>query len=134
MFFTVFVHLQFLCYDRMVHNYLCHQCLSPEEFKSHSWWGVLDTTLCDQVCQTVASLGTPVSSTNKTDRHNITEILLKVVLNTIALTLPSCVVSCNPFISSLHPDDHKMSCILNSSRLKNIRTGNSVWLKLHFYL
>jgi hypothetical protein len=28
-------------------------------------------------------LGTPVSSTNKTDRHDITEILLKVVLNTI---------------------------------------------------
>ena len=27
--------------------------------------------------------GFPVSSTNKTDRHNITEILLKVVLNTI---------------------------------------------------
>jgi len=31
--------------------------------------------------------GTPVSSTNKTDRHDITEILLKVVLNTITLTL-----------------------------------------------
>ena len=29
------------------------------------------------------SPGTPVSSTNKTDRHDITEILLKVVLNTI---------------------------------------------------
>jgi hypothetical protein len=46
------------------------------------------TTLCDKVCQWLAtglwfSLGTPVSSTNKTDRHNITEILLKVVLNTI---------------------------------------------------
>ena len=32
------------------------------------------------------SPGTPVSSTNKTDRHNITEILWKVVLNTITLT------------------------------------------------
>ena len=31
--------------------------------------------------------GTPVSSTNKTDRHGITEILLKVALNTIALIL-----------------------------------------------
>jgi hypothetical protein len=29
------------------------------------------------------SQGTPVSSSNKTDCHNITEILLKVVLNTI---------------------------------------------------
>jgi hypothetical protein len=32
-------------------------------------------------------MGTPVSSTNKTDCHNITEIFLKVVLNTITLTL-----------------------------------------------
>ena len=30
--------------------------------------------------------GTPVSSTNETDRHDITEILLKVALNTIILT------------------------------------------------
>jgi len=29
------------------------------------------------------SPGTPVSSTNKTDRHDITEILLKVAVNTI---------------------------------------------------
>ena len=32
-------------------------------------------------------MGTPVSSTNKTDRHNIAEILLKVALKTISLTL-----------------------------------------------
>jgi hypothetical protein len=32
------------------------------------------------------SPGTPVSSTNKTNCHDITEILLKVALNTIALT------------------------------------------------
>ena len=49
---------------------------------------VLDTTLCDEVCQwlTVSqcfSPGTPVSSNNKMDCHNITEILLKVALNTI---------------------------------------------------
>ena len=31
------------------------------------------------------SPGTPVSSTNKTDRNDITEILLKVALNTISL-------------------------------------------------
>ena len=30
--------------------------------------------------------GIPVSSTNKTDRQNITEILLKVALNTIIIT------------------------------------------------
>jgi len=47
--------------------------------------GVLDTTVCDQVCLWLAtgrwfSPRTPVSSTNKTDRHDIAEILLKVAL------------------------------------------------------
>ena len=38
------------------------------------------------VCQHLCSfLGTPVSSINKTDSHDITEILLKMVLNTINL-------------------------------------------------
>ena len=52
---------------------------------------VLDTTLCDNVCQWFTagrwfSSGTSVSSTNKTDFHDITEILLKVALHTINLT------------------------------------------------
>ena len=43
--------------------------------------------------------GTPVSSTNETDRHDITEILLKVALNTITLTphpveVPMCTMLC----------------------------------------
>jgi hypothetical protein len=51
---------------------------------------VLDTTLYDIVCQSLAagrwfSPGTPVSSTNKTDRHEVTEILLKVAISTINL-------------------------------------------------
>jgi hypothetical protein len=33
-------------------------------------------------------LGTPVASTNKTDSNDITEILLKEVLNTITLSSP----------------------------------------------
>ena len=50
--------------------------------------GVLDTTLCEKVRQWLATGQrffpcTPVSSTNKTDCHNIPEILLNVVLNTI---------------------------------------------------
>jgi hypothetical protein len=53
--------------------------------------GVFDITLFDKVCQWIAtgrwfSPGTPVSSTNKTDRHDITEILLKLALNTIKQT------------------------------------------------
>ena len=52
----------------------------------------LDTTLYDNVCQRLAAgrwfyMGTSVSSTKKTDRHDITEILLKVALNTITITL-----------------------------------------------
>jgi hypothetical protein len=34
----------------------------------------------------VVSLGTPVSSTNNTDNHDITEIVLKVTLITISHT------------------------------------------------
>jgi hypothetical protein len=57
------------------------------EFEHHSWQGVLLTTLCDKICQLLAtgqwfSLGTLVSSNNKTDHRDITEILLKVALNT----------------------------------------------------
>jgi hypothetical protein len=49
------------------------------EFESSSWLGVLDTTLCDKVCQWLIaglwfSLGTQVSFTNKTDHQVITEI------------------------------------------------------------
>ena len=52
------------------------------EFKSRSWRGEPDTTLCDKVCQRLAtgwwfSQGTAVSSTNKTDCHDITEILFE---------------------------------------------------------
>ena len=59
------------------------------EFESRSWWGMLDAIICDQVCQWLAtcrwiSPDTPVSFTNqKTDSQDITEILLKVTLNTI---------------------------------------------------
>jgi hypothetical protein len=47
---------------------------------SHSWRGVLDTTLCYKVCQCLVtgrgfSAGTPASFTNKTDLHDITEIV-----------------------------------------------------------
>jgi len=78
-------------YGSWIYNYLCNQCLSPlmlwVQFSIRARW----TTLCDKVCQWLASgrwfsPGPPVSSTNKTDRHDITEILLKVALNTIKQT------------------------------------------------
>jgi hypothetical protein len=43
--------------------------------------------LPDEICRWL-SPGTPVSSTNKTDRHDINEILLKVALNTTNQTKP----------------------------------------------
>ena len=67
-----------------------HQCLSPLALwvRTPLRRDVLDTTLYDKICQWLAtdqwfSLGTPVSSTNKTYCHDITEILLKVALTTI---------------------------------------------------
>jgi hypothetical protein len=49
--------------------------------------GVLDTALCNTVCQWLAagswfSSGTPVSSSNKSDIHDITETLMKVAFKT----------------------------------------------------
>ena len=68
-------------YGSWVYNYQCNQCLSPLTL----WvWillrrGVLNTTLCDKVCQWFATgqcffPGTSVSSTNKIDRRAIAEI------------------------------------------------------------
>ena len=61
------------------------------EFEVRSGRCVLDTTLCDKVSEWLAtgrwfSPGPTVSSTNKTDRHDIAEILLKVALNTLKQT------------------------------------------------
>ena len=59
-----------------------------KEFESRSGGGVLDTTSCDVVWQWLA-IGrwfSLISSINNTDHHDIVEILLKVVMNTITLT------------------------------------------------
>jgi hypothetical protein len=77
-------------YGSWIYNYLCNQCLSPLTLwvRTPLRWGALDTTLCDKVCQWRAtgqwfSPSTQVSSNNKTDRRDITEILLKEALSTI---------------------------------------------------
>jgi len=79
-------------YGSWIYNYLWNQCLSPLMLWVRILLRqcVLDTTLCDKVCHWLAtgqwfSPGTPVFSTNKTDYHDITEILLKMMLNTINL-------------------------------------------------
>ena len=78
-------------YGNWIYNYLCNHCLSPLMLLARISIKARCTTLCDKVCQWLAkghwsSPGPPVSSINKTDRHDITEILLKVVLNTIKQT------------------------------------------------
>ena len=75
-------------YGSWIYNYLCNQYPSPLML----WvWipfrrDVPNASLCDKVCQWPAASWwfSSVSSINKTDRHDITEILLKVALNTIA--------------------------------------------------
>ena len=80
-------------YGSWIYNYLCNQCLSPLKLwvrtpfmsrciRYNTIWQSLSVT-CDR---SVVSLGTLVFSTNKTDHHDITEILLKVALNTINQT------------------------------------------------
>jgi hypothetical protein len=62
-------------YGSWIYNYLCNQCLSPLMLV----WILLSarrTTLFDKVCKWLEasqwfSLGTPISSTNKTDSHDI---------------------------------------------------------------
>ena len=92
-------------YDSWIYNYLWNQCLSSLMWVRISI-SARCTTLCDKVCQWLATgrwffPDPPVSSTNKTDRHDIAEILLKVALNTIKQT-----------------NTHTCICILNSSYIQ----------------
>ena len=78
-------------YGSWIYNYLCNQCLLPLLLWIRILIRVRCTTLCNKVCQWLAtgrwfSTVLPVSSTNKTDHHDITEILLKVAFNTIKQT------------------------------------------------
>ena len=69
------------CAISVYHHWSC-------DFVPRSWRGVPDTTICDTMSQWLAtgewfSPRTPVSPANKTDCHDIAEILLKVMLKTI---------------------------------------------------
>jgi hypothetical protein len=61
------------------------------------------------------STGTRVSSTNKTDRDDIAEILLKVVLNTINLNL-----ILTSFTSTMSEQVIKASLYVNTCTLKPV--------------
>jgi hypothetical protein len=88
---VVFTRLWPWSYGSWIYNYLCYQCLSPLMLWVRISIRARCTTLCDTVCQWLAtglwfSLGPLGSSTNKTNCHDTAEILLKVVLNTIKQT------------------------------------------------
>ena len=101
--------------------------------------------LCDEVCQWLAagrwfSPGTPLSSTNKMDCHDMTEILLKGALNIIIITptfiyevqvtvnseIIACIYYCNSSIASFH----KTSMLLND--LKKV-CSQQVWNKISWW-
>jgi hypothetical protein len=70
-------------HDSWTYNYLCNRCLSPLMLWVRISIRTRCTTLFDKVGQWFVtgrwfSPGPPVSSNNKTDRHHINEILLKV--------------------------------------------------------
>ena len=78
-------------YGSWIYNYICNQWLFPLMLWARISTRARCTTLCDKVCQWLAtgrwfSPGPPVSPTNKTERHDIAEILLKVALSTIKQT------------------------------------------------
>jgi hypothetical protein len=82
-------------YGSWIYNYLCNQCLSPLMLWVQISIRARCTTLCDKFCQWLAtgrwfSPCPPVSSTNKLDCHDVTEILMNVALNTIKQTKYVC--------------------------------------------
>ena len=109
-------------YDNWIYNYLCNQCLTPLMLWVRISIRARCTTLCDKVCQWLATgrcffPGPPGSSNNKTDRHDITEILLKVTLNTTkqtnkqTLLLPT---KCNKWcVLFLCTFDYFKRCLMN---------------------
>ena len=70
-------------YGSWIYNYLRNQCLSPLKLWIHG-----DTTLYDKVCQWLVTgrWFSLASSTNKTELHDITEIMLKMALSNIKLS------------------------------------------------
>ena len=83
--------------DRMVVGFTTTYVISAYhqwrcDFESRSWWCVRDTTLCNKSCQWLATdrCFSPVSSTNKTDCHDIAELLLNVTVKHQSSTQPIC--------------------------------------------
>jgi len=73
------------------------------------------------------SPGTPVSSTNKTDRHDITEMLLKVALNTITQT--KAYLTCPSFnLNNIYFENNHY--IKHSNYIQDSETSNYAFINL----
>jgi hypothetical protein len=72
-------HIYYLDYrgchgcDRMVVGFT-NTCAISCKFETHSWRGVLETTICDKVCQRLVA-GLRFPSLIKTELHNIIGLL-----------------------------------------------------------
>jgi hypothetical protein len=83
------------------------------------------------------SPGTPVSSTNKTDRHDITEILLKVSLDTITLTLTVSIYKSTKLTTFNHGQEvvYKLTTFIHGQevvyKLTTFNHGQEVGLRTH---
>ena len=96
----ILMHCKLLFYEvmswKMCWSYLCNQCLSPLTLWVWTLLMAIVYSVQHYVIKFVSDLrqvigfftGTAVSFTNKSDCHDITEILLKVVINTINPSLP----------------------------------------------
>ena len=74
----------------------------------------------------------PDSSTNKTDRHDIAEILLKAMLNTLT---PNSACFTNFFSNCLSIDEfNKMEVLLKVSNVKQLIFKTDCWNTLLFIL
>jgi hypothetical protein len=115
-------------YGSWIYNYPSNQCLSPLMLwvRISFGRGVFNITLCDKVCQWLVSgrwfsLCTPVSSTNKTDSHDITGIVESGVKHP------------NPwhFTIIIHTFTYKLTCgtIRRAIIIKYVLTAKSVLLQ-----
>ena len=113
-------------YGSWIYNYLCNMCLSPLMFLVWISIRARCTTLFDKVCQWLAtgrwfSQGPQVSSANKTDRHDITEILLKVALKHHQ-TKKQTNKPINRYNQNLFTDDWRSKCGISKQR-SNLKTN-----------
>ena len=124
-------------YGSLKYNYLCNQCLSPLKVVSsnsaHGEVYSIQLYVITFVSQKLAtgvwfSPGTPVSSTIKTDLHDITVILMKVALSTITLTLT--IFTCYDVVCIiLETTENAGICLMNPSLRRLLEDTKSQLLR-----